>query len=427
MRMLKIGLRGDEVAALQTRLKNLGYYPGAIDGIFGPQTELAVIRFQRDRGLTPDGIVGPHTYNALGIDSESGLYTVQAGDTLYTISLKLNISLPALRAANPGIDPDNLRVGQRLNIPKAGTTAIVSTNTDYTYDMMVEDIQDLQRRYPFLEVGVAGQSVLGRNLYYLKLGNGPNQVFFNGAHHSLEWITTVLLMKFTENFLQAYANGTAIRGYNPREIWNMSSIYIIPMINPDGIDLVLKGLQRNNPFYQQLISWNNGSSDFSRNWQANIRGVDLNHNYNASWQLSKQAELAYGITGPRPTRYSGPYPESEPESRAVADFTRAHDFQLVIAFHSQGEVIYWDYLGMAAPQAWEIANQLSKVSGYALDQTTGIASYAGYKDWFIEQYRRPGFTVEVGHGTNPLPISQFPKIYNDNEGLLLLASVITAQ
>ncbi|NLL51800.1 MAG: peptidase M14 [Peptococcaceae bacterium] len=383
MRMLKISLRGDDVAVLQSRLKSLGYHPGPIDGIFGTRTQQAVIRFQRDRGLTPDGIVGPLTYGALGIR-------------------------------------------QRLDRPDVGTTAIVNTNTNYTYDVLVGDIQELQRRYPFLEVGVAGQSVLGRNLYYLKLGNGPNQVFFNGAHHSLEWITTVLLMKFTENFLQAYTKGTSIRGYNPREIWNMSSIYIMPMVNPDGIDLVLNGLQRNNPFYQQLISWNRNSTDFSRNWQANIRGVDLNHNYNASWQLSKQAEPAYGITGPGPTRYSGPYPESEPESRAVADFTRAHDFRLVIAFHSQGEVIYWDYLGMAGQQAWEIATQLSNVSGYALDQTTGIASYAGYKDWFIEQYRRPGFTVEVGRGTNPLSISQFPKIYNDNEGLLLLASIITA-
>ncbi|NLO96985.1 MAG: peptidase M14 [Peptococcaceae bacterium] len=376
MRVLKIGLRGDDVAQMQTALNNLGYNPGPIDGIFGPRTQQAVIRFQRDRGLTPDGIVGILTYGALGIDFTK-------------------------------------------------TTAIVATNINYTYNVMEANIQELQRRYPFLEVGIAGQSILGRNLYYLKLGSGPNQVFYNASHHSLEWITTVLLMKFSENFLQAYVQNRSIRGYSIRKIWDMSSIYIMPMVNPDGIDLVLNGLQRNNPFYEQLILWNRGSTDFSKTWQANNRGVDLNHNYDASWQLSKQAELAYGISGPGPTRYSGPYPESEPESKAVADFTRAHDFQLILAYHSQGEVIYWDYQGLAGPQAQEIAKQFSNVSGYALDQTTGIASYAGYKDWFIQTYRRPGFTIEVGRGTNPLPISQFPKIYNDNEELLLLASVIT--
>ena len=376
MRVLKIGLRGDDVAQMQTALNNLGYNPGPIDGIFGPRTQQAVIRFQRDRGLTPDGIVGILTYGALGIDFTK-------------------------------------------------TTAIVATNINYTYNVMEANIQELQRRYPFLEVGIAGQSILGRNLYYLKLGRGPNQVFYNASHHSLEWITTVLLMKFSENFLQAYVQNRSIRGYSIRKIWDMSSIYIMPMVNPDGINLVLNGLQRNNPFYEQLILWNRGSTDFSKTWQANNRGVDLNHNYDASWQLSKQAELAYGISGPGPTRYSGPYPESEPESKAVADFTRAHDFQLILAYHSQGEVIYWDYQGLAGPQAQEIAKQFSNVSGYALDQTTGIASYAGYKDWFIQTYRRPGFTIEVGRGTNPLPISQFPKIYNDNEELLLLASVIT--
>lgn len=351
-------------------------------------------------------------------------YTVQPGDSLYAISNRFGITLGALMAANPDVDSHNLQIGRRLNIPVGGD--IVATNINYTYDVLNRDIWSMKNRYPALEVGVAGQSVLGKSLYYLRLGRGPNQVFFNASHHSLEWITTVLLMKFTENFLKAYAAGTDIRGYRPRDIWNRSSIYIIPMVNPDGIDLVLNGLHNDNPYYESLIRWNNGSMDFSRVWQANIRGVDLNHNYDASWQLSKQAEAIYGITGPGPTRYSGPSPESEPESRAVANFTRASDFRLVLAYHSQGEVIYWNYQNMAGAAALAIAERLADVSGYALDETTGIASYAGYKDWFIERYRRPGYTVEVGLGTNPLPISQFPRIYNNNEELLLLASIITA-
>jgi len=426
VRVLKIGLRGNDVAEVQALLKQRGFDPGPVDGIFGGKTEQAVKQFQSARGLAADGIVGPLTYRELqSVPPASSAYTVQAGDTFYLISTRLGIPLNALMAANPGVDSHNLQVGQRLNLPAAGAD-IVATNINYTYDVMNRDIWDLKARYPVLEVGVAGQSVLGRNLYYLRLGSGPNQVFFNASHHSLEWITTVLLMKFTENFLKAYTAGTAIRGYSPRNIWNRSSVYLMPMVNPDGIDLVLNGLRSDNPYYQSLIRWNKGSTDFSRVWQANNRGVDLNHNYDASWQLSKQAEAAYGITGPGPTRYSGPYPESEPESKTVADFTRAHDFRLVIAYHSQGEVIYWDYQNMAGALARNIAESFSAVSGYALDETTGIASYAGYKDWFIEKYRRPGYTVEVGRGTNPLPISQFPRIYEDNEELLLLASIITA-
>jgi len=125
---------------------------------------------------------------------------------------------------------------------------VVFTDIDYTYEIMERDIQGLKARYPFLETGVAGTSVLGRNLYYLRLGTGPRQVFYNAAHHAIEWITTVLLMKFAENFLKAYSRQQD-SCYNVREIWNQSSIYIVPMVNPDGVDLVLNGLSPTNPYY----------------------------------------------------------------------------------------------------------------------------------------------------------------------------------
>lgn len=424
MRTLRIGMSGTDVMEIQAMLQKIGYAPGPIDGIFGSRMQQAVIQFQRNFGLTPDGVIGPDTYNImerflLGYD----LYTIMPGDTLYRIASRYYTNLTLLLAANPGLNPYNLRIGQQIYVPYG--INVVDTNIDYTYDILERDIQGLKVRYPFIETGSAGRSLLGRNLYYIRLGTGPNQVFYNGAHHALEWITVPLLMKFTEEFLKAYVLGNTLsRGYNPRNIWNTSSIYIIPMVNPDGIDLVLNGLQPDNPYYRDLIRWNNGSSDFSRTWQANNRGVDLNHNYNAAWELSKQAEAEYGITGPGPTRFSGTSPESEPESRAVADFTRSHNFRLVLAYHSQGRVIYWNFMNMAPPQARFIGEQFSRASGYALDQTTGIASYAGYKDWFIQQYRRPGYTIEVGSGTNPLPISQFDTIYNENLEVLLLASII---
>lgn len=423
MRVLRLGMRGSDVMEIQALLSKIGYNPGTIDGIFGRQTEQAVRQFQRSYGLTPDGIIGPNTYRflerfLLGYDT----YTIRPGDTVYNIARRYYTTINRILTANPGIIPSNLSIGQRIIVPYG--IDVVDTNINYTYEIMERDIQGLKARYPFLETGTAGNSVLGKSLYYIKLGNGPNQVFYNGSHHGLEWITSVLLMKFVENFSKAYADGTSLAGYNVRDIWNSSTIYILPMVNPDGVNLVLDGLQRDNPYYSDLIRWNNGSTDFSRVWQANIRGVDLNHNYDASWELSKQAEAAYGITGPGPTRYSGPYPESEPESKAVADFTRSHNFRLVLAYHSQGEVIYWTYSNLTPPESQRIVQLFAQVSGYTPSQTYGIVSYAGYKDWFIEAYRRPGFTIEVGRGRNPLPISQFNEIYNDNIGILLLAPMV---
>ena len=423
MRTLRVGDKGTDVMEIQALLEKIGYNPGPIDGIFGSRTQQAVIQFQQNNRLTPDGIIGPNTYGILerflsGYDT----YSIRPGDTLYNIARRYYTNLARLFAANPGIAPYNLQIGQRITVPYG--IDVVDTNIDYTYEIMERDIQGLKARYPFLEVGVAGQSVLGKNLYYIKLGNGPNEVFYNAAHHALEWITSPLLMKFIENFAKAYVGRYNIGGYSPRNIWNQSTIYIMPMVNPDGVDLVLNGLQRDNPYYDRLIEWNNGSTDFSQNWQANIRGVDLNHNYNAAWQLSKEAGEQLGITGPGPTRYPGAYPESEPESKAVADFTRSHNFTLVLAYHTQGEVIFWTFMGLQPPESRTIGELFEQVSGYPLQEIYGIASYAGYKDWFIQEYRRPGYTIEAGKGKKPLPISQFDKIYNDNIELLLLASVV---
>lgn len=423
MRVLRLGLRGSDVMEIQALLRKIGYNPGTIDGIFGSQMEQAVRQFQRNNGLTPDGVIGQNTYNALRrFQLGYNTYTIGRGDTLYSIANRHNTTINRIITANPGIIPTNLRVGQRIVVPYG--IDVVDTNINYTYEIMERDIEGLKARYSFIETGIAGKSVLGKNLYYIKLGNGSKEVFYNGSHHGLEWITSVLLMKFIENFSKAYTDRTLLKGYEVRNIWSQSTIYIIPMVNPDGVDLVINGLQRGNPYYSRLIEWNNGNTNFYLNWQANIRGVDLNHNYDASWDLSKQAEARYGITGPGPTRYSGPYPESESESKAVADFTRAHSFRLVIAYHSQGEVIYWMYLNIAPPDSQRIGQLFSNVSGYTLDQTVGIASYAGYKDWFIDKFRRPGFTIEVGRGRNPLTISQFNEIYNDNIEILLLAAAV---
>jgi len=422
MRTLRLGMSGTDVMEIQALLRKMGYHVGPVDGIFGRQTQSAVMQFQRSFGLAPDGVIGPMTHRVLmryllGYDT----YVIRPGDTLYSIANRYRTNLKLLIAANPGIDPDRLRIGQRITVPYG--MPVVDTNIDYTYEAMQRDIRGLRARYPFIETGAIGQSVLGRELSYLRLGVGQNQVLYNGAHHALEWITSPLLMKFAEDFLRAYVLGQSLGDrFDPREIWEQSSIYLIPMVNPDGVDLVLNGLQANNPYYQNLVRWNGGSTDFSTVWQANIRGVDLNHNYNAAWQLSKDAEAEYGVTGPGPTRYSGPYPESEPESAAMVAFTRSRPFRLVMAYHSQGQVIYWNFMDMAPAEGRTIGEQLSRLSGYALDQTVGIASYAGYKDWFIQDFRRPGYTIEVGLGTNPLPITQFDGIYRDNLGMLLYAA-----
>jgi g-D-glutamyl-meso-diaminopimelate peptidase len=144
----------------------------------------------------------------------------------------------------------------------------------------------------------------------------------------------------------------------------------------------------------------------------------------ASWEEAKELEPMLGIYGPGPLQYAGPAPLSEPETQAMVSFTRQHSFRLVIAYHTQGQVIYYQFENLAPPESLTIAQLFAKVSGYTISANPGEASYAGYKDWFIQEFRRPGFTIEVGIGTNPVPIAQLPDIYSQNEEILLLGAYV---
>ncbi|WP_352420429.1 M14 family metallopeptidase [Proteiniborus sp.] len=423
METLTLGSRGPNVKLIQSLLNRIGYSVGAVDGVFGVQTQQAVIAFQRNNELSPDGIVGPATWRVfnrllLGYDT----YTIRSGDTLYNIAARYYTTVNAIQTANPGINPNALAVGQRIVVPYG--IDIVFTDIDYTYEIMERQISGLKARYPFIEVSSIGNSVMGKNLYCIRLGKGSNEVTYNGAHHANESITVPLLMKFIENFSKAYANRQSIRGYNVASIWDSSSIYIVPMVNPDGVNLVNYWPNYTSPAYQEAARLNTTGLPLPRVWKANIRGVDLNSNYPADWEKDRELKRQLGITGPAPRDWGGPSPLSEPESAAMVNFTNQHNFRLVIAYHTQGEIIYYQYENLAPPVSRRIAEMFSRASGYSISEGPAEASYAGYKDWFIQDYRRPGFTIEVGIGVNPLPLSQFPTIYNQNEEIMLLAAIV---
>ena len=301
---------------------------------------------------------------------------------------------------------------------------IVNSHEPYDYQTLSKDIRKLKLKYPWLSYESIGQSVEGRELYAIKLGNGKNKVLYNGAHHALEWITSLLLMRFVECYLAAQNSCGRVFGFDVSKLFNYATIYVVPMVNPDGVNLVINGITPNNIRYRELVAWNHGSDDFSTVWQSNIHGVDLNHNYDAGFYEQRVLEEEMGITGPGPTRYSGPRPFSEPETRCIAQLTSQVNPKLVIAYHSQPEVIYYQYLHKTPPNAKLYGELFEGLSGYMLDETEGIASYGGYKDWFIELYNKPGYTVEVGLGKNPLPITQIDEIVSKNFGILFTAPLL---
>jgi len=408
---------------VQSVLKKIGFYNGKVNGVYNSNLEEAVRQFQSQNGILADGIVGPVTYKAL----EKYIlgytyYRIEPNDTLTSIAEKNHSTVNLILSANPNINPNNLIPNTVITVPF--NYNVVMDDINYTYKAMWYNIMGLIQRYPFLEASSIGKSVLGNDLFLIKFGDGPKKIHINASHHALEWITSVFVMKFIESISNAYINNEDIDGYNIENIFNTHTFYIVPMVNPDGVDLVTEGLQPNNPYHNDLIMWNKTGRPFSEVWQANIRGVDLNHNYDAAWKESKNSEKALGITGPGPTRYSGEYPFSEPETQAMRDLTQNEDFYLALAYHTQGEVIYWNFMNLATQRDQDIGDILAKASGYTLDTATGVASYAGYKDWFIKDFRKPGYTVEAGKGKNPLPITQLPRIYEDNMRLILAATTV---
>ena len=378
MKTLKLNSTGPLVEFLQNILQILGFYTGSIDGIFGNGTRNAVIRFQRNFGLTPDGIVGFNTWRALS---------------------------PYINGA---------------------LGFIVPTNISYSSTILEINLNSLRNLYPFLEIGSIGRSVLNKNIPYIKMGQGPKEVFYSSSYHGNEWITSVVLMKFLADYCYCYKNNLTIFGYSARELFQNVTIYLVPMVNPDGVDLVTgEILVGSRPYLSaQQISNNYPNIPFVDGWKANIRGVDLNLQFPAGWANAREIKYSQGFTSPAPRDFVGYGPLTEPEALAVYNFTLIHNFRLILAYHSQGEVIYWQFQNYNPPRALYIGNQFSLVSGYSLESTPYNSSFAGYKDWFIQDYNRPGYTVEVGLGENPLPISQFDKIYSDNLGILVLGAVL---
>ncbi len=406
---------------IQLALKRAGFDPGPLDGIFGPRTKEAVIAFQKADGLSPDGIVGPLTRSALARYLRGySIHRIVRGDTFYRLAREYGTTVRAIVTANPGLDPKNLIPAQRVIIPYS--FPVVTSEIPYTSALMGYIADGLRARYPFLRVTIPGRSVMGRPLWCFSIGSGGTEVFYNASHHANEWITTPLLMRFLEEYSFAYANKGRIGGVSANALYMRTTLHLIGMVNPDGVDLVNGAIPTDSEEYRnaQSISKNYPSVPFPSGWKANILGTDLNLNYPAGWEQAREIKFAQGYTSPAPRDYVGSSVLSEPESRTLYELTRRSNLALTLSYHTQGEIIFWKYLDIEPEGAFDIAEGFAAASGYAVSDTPYESGFAGYKDFFIQDYGRPGYTIEAGRGSNPLPLSQFPEIYSDNLGILIL-------
>ena len=297
--------------------------------------------------------------------------------------------------------------------------SIVQTEFPVTAARVEEYLNQLGRAYPFLEIEQLARSAYGRPIWAVTIGEGERRVLYSAAHHANEWLTATVLLKFIEDYAEALQNDGEIGGIQARALYQTASISLVPLVNPDGVDLVTGAATEEEREQARTLSEFYPNIPFPEGWKANLLGVDLNLQYPAGWLMAREIKFSQGYTRPGPRDFVGRAPLSQIESQALSDFTERIDPALVIAWHSQGQVIYWQYGGIEVPGARELAERFAAVSGYRLEDTPYNSSFAGYKDWFIQSYRRPGFTVEVGTGENPLPVEQFGEIYRASLPILL--------
>ncbi len=250
-----------------------------------------------------------------------------------------------------------------------------------------------------VEKRVIGKSLLGRNIYAVKLGDGFPVGIAVYAIHGREWLTSYLAL---EHFRQGV----------------VGSVWLVPLANPDGALLSQKGIGSALQKYDGFLSAYSGGE--LRLWKSNVRGVDLNVNFDAEWGKGVKNVRRRGAEN-----YIGESPFSEPETRALRDFTLDVSPSYTVSFHTKGEEIYW-YFGQSPHTClrdFTLAQAVSVATGYPLRQTVG--SVGGYKDWCISALQIPALTVECGNDEfrHPLGICAWSDVKKRCAGALWALSV----
>lgn len=272
------------------------------------------------------------------------------------------------------------------------------------YKRCMDIMDEIQRKYSFVNRQIIAKTDTGRKIELLSVKNSNNGLLVCGAFHGMERITSALILDFFEKICEK-----ARREQKFADKLSVAGLSVVPMVNPDGVEISMhsaNSAKQKKEFVKDILD---KSKTDSKYWQANVNGVDINHNFDADFEKVKKNEREMGIYYPSPTRYGGRYPHSEKESQALVKLCENNCYDIAVALHSQGREIYYDFSDYTPQNSFVLAQKMSALSGYKVGYPKGIAVGGGFKDYFIYKYRRPAFTIEVGKGENPLDYNDFYK------------------
>lgn len=336
-------------------------------------------------------------------------HRLEPGQTLDQAARRYGTTVERILTANCGLKDRTLLPGQVIHVPLS--CPVVSWEAPFGSQMQALFLEGLQARCPYLEASALTKTAGGRTVWALRLGTGRRRVLLTAGHHANEYIASVLLWRLLEDYCQSVWEGGSLFGFSGRMLFQRTSLYLVPLVNPDGVDLVTGEIVPGSQEYEaaRALAASQPQVPFPDGWKANLQGVDLNLNYPADWELAR----AMKASGPGPRDYPGDAPLSQPETKALADYTRRIQPDAVAAWHTQGGEIYAAGKDGVIPDE-NLARKLASASGYALCQVPPESANAGYRDWFLQQTGKPAFTIEAGRGENPLPMADLEQLYREN-------------
>ena len=269
--------------------------------------------------------------------------------------------------------------------------------------------EKLQNRYPWVESEILTWTVGGREVELLKMGQGGRKVLLTAAHHANESITGLLLWRMVEEYCCGIESNGDLWGFSCRGLFRRSTLYVVPLVNPDGCDLTAGLVSEEERQKAEELAKNQPTVPFPDGWKANLRGVDLNLNYPARWELAKSRKAKQ----PGPRDFPGFAPLDQEETAALAELTMRIEPDAVAAWHTQGRELYADGND-------RLSKLLEKCSGYRWEDVPRESANGGFRDWFWQEFHRFGVTVEAGFGENPLPLSDLPRLLEENLPIFLL-------
>lgn len=296
---------------------------------------------------------------------------------------------------------------------------IVDTSDTYYLNKIYSDIDMLTIKYKhILSKEIIGKSVEGRDLIALRLSssdrNEKPSVLFTGGIHAREDFSVMLCMKMMDYYCYHYSENNRLSYYNVKKIIDEVNMFFIPVVNPDGLNIVHNGIKA-SANYEKLKTMKIWGEDHTF-WKANANGVDLNKNFDdGNWDIRV---CVPGTDIPCSDRFKGYYPNSEPETIALINFCHKIRPTLMVTYHCSGNCTFWadsgthkSFEGLDEKIMDEFADKFiyrkTKVS-----QNPEIYG-CGFENWFRKKMKRPAFCIELSpyvEGGNQHPDNMFDKL-----------------